>query len=324
MKKALLATTALLLTAGAAAAEVTISGNGRFGLSFNDSRDDADPNLNTTIIEHRLRFNIDAKTETDAGVTFGGRIRLQYDDGDAIDLQDEGGAELNAAQLYVEAAGVRVEVGNVNTAYDSAGLMYNSEIGFIGESFGDPAGSYFGYSSGPYGNVDQVGLFAEYAVGDFVARISLVNPDQTGATAVEEELSISVDYVTGPFSLSAAYATNGAGIDGNDLFFIGGEYALNDTVNIGLQYFDNGNDGTGAGGDLGTHVTLYGNATFGATTVRGYVASYDDEDGVQGFTEDFAIGIGADYDLGGATLAGSIEKGFNDETRGSLGVKFSF
>ncbi len=43
-----------------------------------------------------------------------------------------------------------VEVGNVDTAYDSAALMYNSEIGFLDRSSGDPQGAYFSYSSSPY------------------------------------------------------------------------------------------------------------------------------------------------------------------------------
>jgi hypothetical protein len=40
--------------------------------------------------------------------------------------------------------------------------------------------------------------------------------------------------------------------------------------------------------------------------------------------EDIAIGIGANYDLGGASLGGSIESGFDGGTFAKLGVGFSF
>jgi len=71
MKKVLLASTALIGFAGMAAADVTLSGSGRFGLVYNDDGTTSDTNLS-----YRLRFNIDASTETDSGVKFGGRIRL--------------------------------------------------------------------------------------------------------------------------------------------------------------------------------------------------------------------------------------------------------
>ena len=75
MKKILLSTALLSATAGMAAAEVSFSGYGRFGLDYVEGR------AVETQVAMRLRFNINAKVETDSGVTFGGRIRLQYTDG---------------------------------------------------------------------------------------------------------------------------------------------------------------------------------------------------------------------------------------------------
>ena len=122
MKKVLLASTALIGFAGMAAADVTLSGSGRFGLVYNDDGTTSDTNLS-----YRLRFNIDASTETDSGVKFGGRIRLQYDmngdgTGDVVDT-GEGAAEVNAAMLYAE-TGVPLN----RTRFAASGLKMSSRV----------------------------------------------------------------------------------------------------------------------------------------------------------------------------------------------------
>jgi outer membrane protein OmpU len=323
MKKVLFATTALVLTAGTAMAEVKFSGTARVGLSYSEDRFGGDGN--DTIVNMRLRFNIDASKETDAGVTFGGRIRIQYDagrindlDADGGDLFDRSGATLNAAYVYAEANGFHVEVGNVNTAFDSLNLLYNAELGYIGETFGSYAqASYAAYETNPYETpfTNRMGVFASYAVGDLVARVSYITPDQTGLTdPAEDEFSVSVDYKVGQFSLGAGFAQNGAGIDDNDVWALTGEYAVNDSTNVGLHYVDNGI------ADSAT-VTIYGNTKLASGIgIAGYIATNDDDAN----TEDVALGIGASYDLGGATLAGHVAKGFFGESQASLGVNFSF
>ncbi|MDN5567800.1 MAG: porin, partial [Paracoccus sp. (in: a-proteobacteria)] len=127
MKKVLFATTALVLTAGIAAADVTISGYGRTGVLYQEDGvrggDTSD-----AIVQSRLRMNIDATTSTGQDVEFGGRIRIQWDQGD-----DE--TTVAPGYVYVTSNGLTVEIGNSNTAYDSAALMYNSEIGIYSRSF---------------------------------------------------------------------------------------------------------------------------------------------------------------------------------------------
>jgi outer membrane protein OmpU len=312
MKKVLLASVALVGFASYAAAEVSFSGNGRFGLVYED-----DGATDDTFLSYRLRFNINASTETDAGITFGGRIRLQYDYNDAIE-GGEGAAELNAAQLFMEAAGVRVEVGNSNTAFDSLATLYNAELGFISSTTGSYSlFDYAAYSSGPFSSAEQdrVGLYAEYAVGDLVARISYVDPNQF-LDGDEEEIGISFDYSTGPFSVGLGYVTNADFNADYDVYALLGEYALNDTTNIGLQII--GEDG--AENDL--TYTLYGNTQLAGGIGLGAFISGVDSD--VDYSNDFAIGIGASYDLGGATLAGTIQQGFFDETYADFGVSFSF
>ncbi|WP_333817668.1 porin [Tabrizicola sp.] len=315
MKKVLLASTALIGFAGMAAADVTLSGSGRFGLVYGEIGGVSD-----TQLSYRMRVNIDASTETDAGVKFGGRIRLQYDNGDNDTVG--GLSELNAAMLYAETAGFRFEIGNVNTAFDSLATLYNAELGFISSTTGSysPFG-YDSYSSSPYapGQFNRVGLFASYSTGNLVARLSYIDYDQTDLDALaptEEEIGVSLDYTAGQFKLGFGYVQNALGAADTDVYALLGEYALNDATNIGLQYI-----GQNAAIDAAT-LTLYGNHKLASGIGIGAFLSGIDGDVTP--ANDYAIGIGANYDIGGATIAGTIQKGFADETYADLGINFSF
>ena len=80
MKKALIASTALVLTAGVAAADVTISGYGRTGVIYYEDGLLTGLDGNDTQIISRLRMNIDASTSTDQGVDFGLLRNISYAD----------------------------------------------------------------------------------------------------------------------------------------------------------------------------------------------------------------------------------------------------
>jgi len=327
MKKVLLASTALIGFAGMAAAEVTLSGSGRFGLVYQD-----DGTASDTVLSYRMRVNIDASTETDSGVKFGGRIRMQYNVGTSGTGNDNGTAELNAAMLYAETAGFRFEIGNANTAFDSLATLYNAELGFISSTTGSYSLVTFdSYNSGPYGagNENRVGLFASYSVGNLVARASYIDYDQLSSTDAEET-GIALDYTAGAYKLGFGYVTNAAGFDGYDVWALLGEYAMNDSTNIGLQFIgedgadaidinDDG-DATNDGNDL--TYTLYGNTKLASGIgLSGFVSGVDSD---VTYVNDYAIGLGANYDIGGATIAGTIQQGFDDQTYADLGINFSF
>ena len=340
MKNALLASTALMLTAGIAAADVTVSGSGRFGLNYQENGID-DPAtagvdesaLDETSLSYRLRLNFDASVEADNGLAFGGRIRMQETNATA-------GAGLSAAMLYVTYEGLRVEVGNANTAYDSVALMYNPEVGFQSRSFGDPQGNFYSFSSGPTA-ANRVGVMVSYAVGGLNARFSYVDPDQTvadsaaaGVVGATTETGVSFDYTTGPFTFALAYVQDGAGINGNDQTFAGVAYAIDADTNVGLNYIDEGNyPGVVAGTtvDNGTTIVLYGSRNFGQISAIAYVSNNDAPNstavpaGIAGNkTTDTAYGIGAGYDLGGAVLSASVERGYDERVRGDVGITFNF
>lgn len=334
MKKALIASTALVLSAGVAAADVTISGYGRTAVDYVEDRDQS------AQVSARVRLNIHATTSTDQGVDFGARVRAQWDQGDA------GINSLSPGQIYVTASGFTVAVGNVGTAYDNAGLMFESEVGLISRSFGNSQGAFFAYSSKAYGSDtfintceeegatedcgivaenstrNRLGVSVEYAVDALTARFSYIDTDQTLGSATEE-LGVSVDYDWNQFALSAAAVKDGAGVDGNDQYFLGAYYTLPGTENgIGLNWMDNGFDeGDVTDTDLGKTFVLYGDYVVAPlTTISAYIANNN----ADGNETDNAFGVGARYDLGGAYLAGSLERGYDENLRGDFGVRFDF
>jgi len=160
----------------------------------------------------RLRFNIDANGETDGGLKFGGRIRLQYEDPDD---QNSGGDELSAAYIYAEASGFRVEVGNFNTAFDSLGSLYNAELGFNGDR---SANKFVNYQGGTIGaDTGGLGVFASYSVGDLAARLAYVCTDDSDPLTSLNNAELGSHYGSGiSAGISATFP-----YDGNDLIISG-------------------------------------------------------------------------------------------------------
>ncbi|WP_170162185.1 porin [Paracoccus siganidrum] len=337
MKKALFATTALVLSAGVAAADVTISGYGRTGVQYYE--DGAlTGGFNDSQVISRLRMNIDASTSTDNGVDFGARFRLQWDQNNGSRGTD---ASTNAGKLYVTSQGLTVEVGNVDTALDSAGLIYASELGAFDRSVGGNAlGAFFAYESSPYSSPNRVGIAAIYSIDDLTVRASYVDPDQTGAfedsafwgEPLEEEFSVAIDYTwNGVLELSAAAALNAAGYDDHDVYFVGARYAVSEQARIGLNYIDNGDVGSIPGivgpntvSDFGKTIVLYGDYTLldGLTNIEAYIAN-NDGDWTQKETDN-AFGIGVNYDLGGARLGASLQRDYQERVTADMGVRFDF
>jgi outer membrane protein OmpU len=326
MKKILLASTVLAMTATVAAADVTMNGYGRFGLDYNEETRNLDGTLvagaSSTQLNMRMRVNIDANMETDGGVAFGGRVRLQYDDGDV-------GTEVSPAQLYVTYSGLRVEVGNVDTAADSVALAYNSEIGYLDRSFGDPIDTFFAFASGPYGDDDdRMGVAAAYSISGVNLRMSYVDPDQTNDSNrfTKSEFGIAADYNFGQVTVAASYTDNVGGVDSTDQWFLGAEYAVSDVFSVGLLHF-NSNYFVGDS----ERTTLYGSYTMDAITIKGYVAhdtfngaNFVDVDLGPILIADNAFGLGVDYDLGGARLSGDIHRNYSKDVVAGLGVRFDF
>lgn len=332
MKKLLLASTMLVAGAGMAAAEISLNGYGRFGLQYVEDRG---AGLEDTVISSRLRLNIVGTTETDQGVTFGAKLRMQYNDGDT----ETAG---NAAQFWTSYNGVTVSVGNVDTAFDSVALTYDSEMGYEATSFGDSIATFYAYNSQSQ-DKGYNGIAVTYSINGVNLYLSYVDPNQYASTlgagvndtygipvayVENEEFGIAADWSNDQFAVAAAYTANAGGIDNNDIAFVGAAYKFNDVGAVGLNWYDNGEIAPGY--EVPDQITLYGNYTFGATTVRAYLSDLDSTGA------DVAYGIGADYAFAeGVKISGSVQQGFFDAdevgiptafkgARADVGVRFDF
>ncbi|MBE1285260.1 MAG: porin [Rhodobacteraceae bacterium] len=192
MKKILFATTALIATASMAAAEVRISGYGRFGLDYNDGNsnnvNDANYNgVSETNITSRLRLQFDMSAETDSGVAFDARFRAQAESRD----NNPNGASFNGARFGVVYNGLRVNVGNIIGAVENMPGLYletrTAGIGIDGAGFvsvvtnvNDEAFNWDAYSSGGSG---ANGIEALYSANGFVGHISYSADNDTVGTA---------------------------------------------------------------------------------------------------------------------------------------------
>ncbi|AHD02476.1 porin [Leisingera methylohalidivorans] len=334
MKKVLFATTALIATAGMAAAEVKISGYGRFGLDYNEANKTVVGRSDTNITS-RFRLTFDASTETDGGVTVGGRIRAQAENRDG----GQGAATFSSPQFHVAYGGLRVNVGNIWGAIDSApGLYLNTTsvgTGIDGMGFNSLAIKGAGFDTFTSAGAGVGGIEAIYSAGGFTGHISF-SQQNGGAVAGSadglQRTAIMLNYSFGDYFVTGAYqsADNGrtitkggvAGVEADDdlMFFAAGA----DFGQFGatLQY---------AQTEEADSVTLAGEAEIGAaSTLIGWVNSTDIDNTVtvgQTVTDGTAFGINYEYDLGGGVtfVAGYVQTAAaTNENSVQAGLHFSF
>lgn len=317
MKKILIATTALTMMAGAASADVTLSGGGYFGLKYNSK-----PGTNGSGVAYqktqlikRMQVDIKGSKTTDSGLTFHGKFRVRSSAYLATTTP------VNAGQVGITAGGLDVSVGNVSDAIDALSLYWNSEVGICGCG-GETLNwtPFKGYSS--QGGAGTEGVLATYTMGDLVVRGSYMSAGNT--TGLKSEQGVSVAYKVGALSMEAGYVTQSAsatadGYSGATLVF---EYALGNS-NIGIAGGRNTTKPMGGGANTSINaVTVYGNTTMGATTLKAFVSHANNLPATNTST---TYGVGASYDLGsGAAIVGSVRRDWNKANYADIGVTFSF
>lgn len=320
MKKVLFATTALVLSAGVAAAEVTVSGDGRMGVMYNGS----DWNFSS-----RIRAKFTMSGQTDGGLEFGGSVRADQataaKNGTAASVYISGGfGKLSMGDVvgapealfgdlpevgYTDLDGAGL--GNI-TNFDSRNNMGANEIPYL---TGDNGGNVVPVtasvvSSGP--NLLYTGTFGAFSVA---ASMSDGKIDSTNAS---QEYAIAGAYTFGNYTVGAGYeAIDPATGETWKQAMIAGTAKFGNT-SVKAYYAD----GSG-GNNLDKAYGIGATSVFGATTVLGYVNYAENASGDKGT----AYGLGAAYDLGGgASIVGGIADSdiSGTKTQADLGVKFSF
>jgi len=317
MKKVLLASTALIMSAGFAAADVAVGGDGRMGVldTYGDS------GLGFT---SRIRIEFSASGETDAGLAFGGSIRA--DNAGGLNLVDangnnpgDPGFDINTAtvggggvvgqsgSVFIEGSFGKLSMGDVDGAAKSA-VGFVSGVGLTG--LGDLNESVYIANVGP----NTPGALYEYSGGDWAVYLSASNPVNILTAPVSDATAtayaIGGSYSFGGFSVAIGYEDNDAG---TDHVILGGTASFGDFTGKLIW-------GQASGTVDGDQWAVSGDYTFDATTVTAYYIDSEELGGQE------AWGLGAAYDLGGgASLVGGYASNeTNDTDAFDFGVSFTF
>lgn len=178
MKKLLLATTMLMTAGSYAAADVSVSGDGRMGVVSTDG---------TSEFSSRMRIKFTGSGTTDGGLSFGGSFRAA----DAI-----GAASGTSGSVYISGAFGKITMGSTGNAVDS--LVSNvSAVGY-GASGLDGA-----QELGLVDSADKEGVSYNIAVSGATVEVGAGQLD--GAA---EYYSVAVAYAFGGINAAIGYESD--------------------------------------------------------------------------------------------------------------------
>lgn len=303
MRTFFLTTTALALSAGAAVAEVAVTGDGRLGIRSVEGGD--------VEFTSRVRIKFTASGETENGLSFGGSIRAD----NAAD-----GAAGTGGSIFVTGPFGTLSAGDVSSAA-KASTGQADGIGLTG--LGDlNEVSYLG-------GKDDPSLLWEYAMGSLTLRLSADNPGAKYPATMGQMVDSNGDVVAKPHPM--------AGMQKDTVFAGGVHYSIGSVgAGVGVEKVgDTQNVTASASATLGdSDVKLvFASQDDGTVTTDSYGASASFTTGMAKFTA-FAsnngmdqdhFGVGMTYDLGGAKVQGGFVDG-DSLSDGSfdLGISMAF
>ena len=279
MKKVLFATTALIATAGVAAADVSISGDARMGIVNTASATAVD---NETQFSSRARVSFSMSGETDTGLSFGASIRA---DNAAAGAGGTGGS------VFISGGFGKLTMGDISSGHKSAtgnvagvgytGLSDKNEVGYIGG--GDDEGISYSYTieglsiyvSAGQPNAasasNETGYGVSYTMSGFTIAAG------RGEDGTSEQTSVAVSGSIAGFDLAAVMVDNNSVMAVDSETALSVSYAVNDalTLTAFTREIDNrtGADRTYSG--VGAAYSLGGGASLKAGYVDGGGATKD-------------------------------------------------
>ena len=314
MKKFLLATTALVGFAGAAAADVKVGLTAEFGVS---NRDGAGTQLHQG---YNVKFS--GSAETDGGLAFGASTRL---DMDATSEENQNPAG-DAGTVFISGAFGKLTMGDTDGGFDWA-MAEHSFITNLTDEISTHAG--FDTHSGFDGKQDDQVLRYEYTMGDMSLAASYEQANNGDTSDLSDSMGLGVKYKMAMGTTSVALGlgyqtgTNGTATTSTDGSVVGGSVtaSMENGLTLGLSYASYSFDSTDVSGADSTaeDFTTTGIAvsyTAGAMTVA---ANWGEKDFDTSADAD-GWGAGVNYDLGGGAVvqAGMYEDGY------SVGLGMSF
>lgn len=311
MKKILFATTALVATAGIAAAEVKLTGFAEMGVADGD-------HLATAQFFSDIDVTFTLSGEADNGLKFGATIDLdEATDPDYRSNPFAGGTNVGAPigesdmSVFVAYGGARLTMGDTDGAFDWA----MKEAGF-GGSIADDHTTHagFNFNSGLDGTYDGQVVRFDYTFDAYSVAIS---------TEIDD--SDTFDPVWGigfKYTGDLAGLTLGVGVGYQHVDFGGGVdvsvagISLDTTFDNGLMAIVNYSSFDVAGADI-DHWGLGLGYTMNALTIEANYGEYS----MPGSLTDSGFGLAVNYDLGGGLVA-QFGYGSSDADVGFAGNRF--
>ena len=317
MKKVLLTTTALVMTAGVAAAEVSFGGKAQVSMAATGG---ADMTLRT-----HLDVNASVSGSTQNGITMS--TSFGYDAGQEVDYNDdftidaEEAAASNIVVTETETANgndANTVTGNNNPAWSTAApevsIGYNgwtiaAQAGGVANKYdGDVEnhdisvdGSIGGVTVG-FGTTTGTGGASSFSVGytagDISASVASTSDDGAGAQAMK----FSLAYTMGDATITAKSDNEGAANTTNS---VGVSYKMGDLT---VGYTMAGDNGANMGDDYDLSVGYSAGALSASFATN----------------ETSRTRVVAEYDLGGATAFFSSQQGGGSTQLSAMGINFAF
>jgi len=287
MKKVLLATSALFLTAGFASAEITMSGTAQAAMVATGAAN--------AVVVTGADLNFGLSATADNGATFSTTIDMgngqtvDYNDDFALDTQDRGAA---APTIKIGYAGYTIEVANeaVDDLYDDAAANHK-DIGISG-AVGD---NTFAVAI----DTDDNKMSAKVGVALAGATITYATSNEAGANGGN---SLAISYPMGDLTLTASSNDNGTEKTTNK---VGISYKM-DALTIGYT-IENALEAGWSNYDLSV---AYSAGALGASFAT-------DEAGVNKVVGTYDLG-------GGATMFASSKSTKGTNNQQAFGVSFAF
>ena len=263
MKKLLIATTALVATAGMAAADVTLSGYAEMGIKDNGE---------DTVFHHDLDVKFSLTGETDGGLTFGATIDL---DEVANGISSENGPH----SVFISGNFGTLTMGDTDGAMDWA----NQEIGML-TTISDDHTSHSGYWNGVMHDGTEDGQILRYdnTFGDFGVAASLELEDGGGNDNV---IQLGLKYSTANVSLGLGYSDTGT----SDAMSVSAKTSFSG-LDIVVNYSDSQFNGSYTGLGLGY--------TMGDLSMTANYGDFSDFGNGYGVAANYSVGGGAVVMLG--------------------------
>ena len=284
MKKLLIASTALVASAGFAAADVAVTGGASMGVKYNSTAAD------TLTMHEEIDFNIVGSGTTDGGLTFGASMDI---DGSQVDTD---GNHVDDPEVYISGAFGTLTVGAVGNGGDVGGI---ADLGYDDIGVDDAAEN--GRNQGAF-DVHFKSTFGDITVTASTSTL----------TANSGDYGIGLVYASGGYSVAVGTSRdNSAGATGSHITLGGtfGDIAAKAT-------YTQGQTTTGYGVELGY--------TMGATALTFVYSDNDAANQEASYGVGFAYSLGGGATLKGAVGSIDGAGANDRATVADLGVTMSF